>query len=409
EGGIDYPIGYVRWTERRNMQEFLRLIAAGSVKVGPLITHRIPIEHAGRAYEMISGKIQESYLGILLSYPGVESPNGSTVLPLKHASKTTAVTGALRLGVIGAGNFAKAVLLPRLAKSSGVSLTALATATGRNAKAIGEEYRFAWCTTDFNELIRNADIDAILIATRHDTHAQMTAAALGAGKSVFVEKPLAIDRAGLDEVEAAVGEHPDRLMVGFNRRFSPLSSTLKDFFAGASPLAITYRVNAGAIPADSWIQNAEGGGRIVGEVCHFIDYLQFLTNALPVEVFASASSAGQDTLSIVVSMSDGSVGNINYFATGDRGLTKERVEVFGGGRSAILDDFRTVEMWRDGKRKIVRKVTQEKGFNEELRAFLDAARSGGGMPISWSSLASTTLATLCIVESLGSGRPEAVN
>lgn len=408
EAGIDYPIGYVRWTEQRNMQEFLRLVGAGSVKIEPLITHRIPIEEAARAYEMISGKGQQPYLGILLTYPPQESAQ-SRVVSLRQGAARRPVIGALRLGVIGAGNFAKTVLLPRLAKLSDVHLTALATATGRNAKAIGEQYRFSWCTTDSGQLIGSSEVDAVVIATRHDTHAPMTAQAVAAGKAVFVEKPLAIDRDGLDEVSAAVGEFKGRVMVGFNRRFSPLSVSLKRCFEGVSPLAISYRVNAGAIPMVSWIQNAEGGGRIVGEVCHFVDYLQYLTDAMPVEVYASANSAGADTLAIIVRMSDGSVGNINYFATGDRGLAKERIEVFGGGRAAILDDFRTLEAWQDGRRHVTRSSRQEKGFDEELKVFLTAARSGGEMPIAWSSLVATTLATLRIADSLGSGRPEAVS
>jgi len=264
EAGVDYPIGYVRWTERRNMQEFLRLVAAKAVRLDQLITHRFPIIEAGRAYEIITGKICESYLGILLTYLD-ERSTGSKVVALNAGRGQQRVEGALRLGVIGGGNFAKSVLLPRLAKSADTTLVAIATATGRNAKAIGEQYGFQWCTTDYLELLHREEIDAVLIATRHDTHARMTAEALEAGKTVYVEKPLAIDRAGLDEVAAAVARTNGRVMVGFNRRFSPLSDTLREMFAGIRPLAITYRVNAGALPEESWIQGAEGGGRILGD------------------------------------------------------------------------------------------------------------------------------------------------
>ncbi|MFN0088102.1 MAG: bi-domain-containing oxidoreductase [Blastocatellia bacterium] len=400
EQGVDYPIGYVRWTERRNMQEFLRLVAARAVRLAPLITHRFPIEEAGTAYEIITGKRREPYMAVLLQY-AAEAP-GSKVVALS----ARAASGEIRLGVIGAGNFAKSVLLPRLAKSREVRLAGIATATGRNARAIGEQYGFGFCTTDYRELLSREEVNTILIATRHDTHARMTAESLRAGKNVFVEKPLAIDQEGLEEVRAAVnaaGETAPRLMVGFNRRFSPLSNELKSFFAGAGPLAVTYRVNAGEIPKESWVHAEEGGGRIVGEVCHFVDYLQFLTGSDPVEVFALAGASGVDTLSIVLKFSDGSIGGINYFATGDRGFPKERVEVYGGGRAAVLDDFRSLETWRDGKRAVTRRGSQEKGFDQELAAFLTAIRSGREMPISWQSLFLTTVTTLRIEESLRNG------
>ncbi len=405
ERGVDYPIGYVRWTERRNMQEFLRLVATKAVKLDRLITHRFPIEQAEQAYELITGKTTQGYLGILLTYPEAATGRAMNFVKLRE----TAARAELRLGVIGAGNFAKSVLLPRLAKFGGVSLVGLATTTGRTAKAVGEQFNFQFCSTDYGELLRRDDINAVLIATRHDTHATMTAEAIRAAKTVFVEKPLAISEAGLKEVIAAVEPTNGRVFVGFNRRFSSLSVELKNFFDGIEPLAVTYRVNAGEIPKESWIQQDEGGGRILGEVCHFVDYLQFLTGADPTEVFAYRSAAGTDTLSVVVKFADGSVGNINYFATGDRSFPKERIEVYGGGRTAVLDDFRQLEMWRDGKRKISRRMSQDKGFDQELAAFVESVRSGKAMPIEWRSLVMTTLATLRIEDSLRSGKPEAVN
>ncbi|MEP7337869.1 MAG: bi-domain-containing oxidoreductase [Acidobacteriota bacterium] len=409
ERGVDYPAGYVRWTERRNMQEFLRLLATKAVKLDRLITHRFPIARAEQAYEIITGKTPQNYLGILLIYTEADSKRGGNVVALSAQRKAADV----RLGVIGAGNFAKSVLLPRLAKMKGVNLIGLATATGRTAKAVGEQFGFEICTTDYRELLAREQINTVLIATRHDTHAQMAAEALQAGKTVYVEKPLAISEEGLNEVAAAIEQMQGRvmapIMVGFNRRFSSISSEFKQFFDGAGALAITYRVNAGEIPKESWIQQDEGGGRIVGEVCHFVDYLQFLTGADPVEVFAYQNASGIDTLSIVVKLSDGSIGNINYFASGDRSFPKERVEVYGGGRVAVLDDFRQLEMWRDGKRKVVKRMAQDKGFDQELTAFVEAVRGGGEMPIGWRSLALTTLATLRIEESLRSGKPEAIN
>jgi polar amino acid transport system substrate-binding protein len=450
ERGVDYPIGYVRWTERRNMQEFLRLVATKAVRLDRLITHRFPVAQAEQAYDIITGKTRQNYLGILLTYDGIAGKRGGNVVELVPSQKVADV----RLGVIGAGNFAKSVLLPRLAKMTGVSLVGLATATGRTVKAVGQQFGFDVCTTDYRDLLAHKDVNAVLVATRHDTHAAITADALRAGKTVLVEKPLAISEDGLEEVAAAIDQTQGRIMVGFNRRFSTLSEEtkqffdgvgplairedgleevaaaieqtrgrimvgfnrrfstlseeLKQFFDGAGPLAITYRINAGEVPKESWIQQDEGGGRILGEVCHFVDYLQFLTGAEPVEVFAYKSASGIDTSVIVVKLSDNSIGNINYFATGDRSFPKERVEVYGGGRVAALDDFRQLETWRGGKRKVVKRLAQDKGFDRELAAFVEAARGGGEMPIGWRSLALTTLACLRIEESLRSGRPEAL-
>jgi predicted dehydrogenase/threonine dehydrogenase-like Zn-dependent dehydrogenase len=402
EQGVDYPIGYVRWTERRNMQEFLRLVATKAVKLEPLITHRFPIAQAEQAYDIITGKTPQPYMGILLTY-AESAPPSTRLITLKQTARQAA---PVRLGMIGAGNFAKSILLPRLAKAEGVVLAGLATATGRNAKALGEQYGFGFCTTDYRELLDRAEINTVLIATRHDTHAKITAEALRAGKTVYVEKPLAISEDGLQEIAEAVAQSGEQLLVGFNRRYATLSSALKQHFENTGPLAITYRVNAGTVPKESWIQNEEGGGRILGEVCHFVDYLQFLTGAEPAEVFAYAVSA--DTLSIVMKLRDGSVGNINYFATGDRSFPKERIEVYGGGRVAVLDDFRILESWCDGKRKMTKRLAQDKGFDQELAAFVAAARAGSAMPIAWRSLYLTTRTTLKIEAALHSGQTEQI-
>jgi predicted dehydrogenase/threonine dehydrogenase-like Zn-dependent dehydrogenase len=406
ERGIDYPIGYVRWTERRNMQEFLRLVSTKAIVLDPLITHRFPIAQAETAYELIAGKNTEPYLGILLQY---DLTRGRVALSRTIPLNSRADVAELKLGLIGAGNFARSVLLPRLSRAKKISLIAIATATGRNAKATGEKYGFRFCTTDYRELLSHKEINTVFIATRHDTHARITAEAVRAGKTVYLEKPLAICEEGLHEVSEAVRRSNGRVMVGFNRRFSSLSSELKRFFDGAGALAITYRINAGAIPKESWIQGEEGGGRILGEVCHFVDYMQFLTDSEPIETFAYQSSNGMDTLSIVLKMSDGSIGNINYFATGDKSYPKERIEVYGGNRIAALDDFRALEMWKEGKRRVVKRMTQDKGFDMELSSFVHTALTGGDLPISWRSQVLTTVTTLKIVDALGSGRPEAVD
>jgi predicted dehydrogenase/NADPH:quinone reductase-like Zn-dependent oxidoreductase len=410
ERGIDYPIGYVRWTERRNMQEFLRLVAAKAVKIEPLITHRYQIAQADLAYGLIAGKSNagksnEGYLGILLQYAERDPAEVSKTIALKKRRGEAEV----KLGLIGAGNFARATLLPRLSRAENVSLVGIATATGRNAKTCGEKYGFRYCTTDYRELLASDEINTVFIATRHDTHAKMSAEAVGAGKTVFVEKPLAICEEGLNEVVGAVAQMEGRVMVGFNRRFSSLSSELKRFFYGIWPLAITYRINAGALPKESWIQGDEGGGRILGEVCHFVDYLLFLSDVEPVETFASKSSEGMDTLSVIIKLSDGSIGNINYFANGDRAFPKERIEVYGGNRIAVLDDFRSLEMWKRGKRKSVKRITQDKGFDREISSFLQAVMTGDEMPILWRQQVLATLTTMRIADSLGSGKPEKID
>ena len=393
------------------MQEFLRLIAAGAVKLDKLITHRFDISEAEAAYDIITGKTPQPYLGILLTYSAGSSHKRQSNIVVLREARTRAVSDVVSLGVIGAGNFAKAVLLPRLAKAAHLKLTGIATATGRNAKAIGEQYGFGFCTSDYRELLGSDNLNTVLIATRHDAHAPMTVEALRAGKTVYVEKPLATTEAGLHQIIEAVTETKGRVMVGFNRRFSSLAVELKEHFNQAGPLAITYRINAGAIPRESWIQNEEGGGRIVGEVCHFADFLQFLTGADPVEVFAYAAATDgglNDTLSLVIRFSDGSTGNINYFATGDKAFPKERIEVYGGGSVAVLDDFRVLETWRNGKRKVTKRLQQDKGFDQEIAAFIEAARKGAEMPISFRSLTLTTRVTLAIEESLRTGRPQTV-
>lgn len=405
ELGFDYPIGYVRWTERRNMEEFLRMVAAGAIDLGQLTTHRFPIDAAESAYRMIT-EGEQNYLGVLLQYASIEKRPLVRSVRLKE-KQTSASTGRVRLGMIGAGNFAKSVLLPRLKARRDCELSAVATATGRNATSTGSRFGFASATTDYHQVLNDPEIDAVIIATRHQSHSQIASEAIRAGKAVLVEKPLAIDLAGLEELQRAVEKADGRILVGYNRRYASLVIEMKKFLTdiGPAPLALNYRVNAGKIPPASWIQGDEGGGRIIGECGHFIDLMQSLTGADPVEVHAIHHPEGPDTFTCSISFSDGSIGSLSYFANGDRGLAKERLEVFSGARTAILDDFQSLELWRDGRRRRVRRFAVEKGFDGELAGFIQAVRSGGPMPISWSSLELTTLCTFAIEESLRTGRP----
>jgi polar amino acid transport system substrate-binding protein len=407
EGGNDYPIGYVRWTERRNMQEFLRLVATGQVTPSRLTTHRFHIAEAENAYGVITGKTSEPFAGVLLTYPEAATASSVRTLPLRNRQ---APAGAVGIGVIGAGNFARAVLLPRLAKASGVELVGIATATGMSSKATGDKFGFQYCTTEMQRLLDDNNVHVVVIATRHGSHSRFAAAALRAGKAVFLEKPLAIDEAGLQEVLEAQAATGGLLAVGFNRRFSPLAAALREGLPAGPARAITYRVNAGPIPADSWIHDPEeGGGRIIGEVCHFVDFAQFLTGDAPVEVCAYSVGGREgslhDTVTIALRFGNGSVASINYFATGDKSFPKERIEVFAGGTLGILDDFREMIVSRNGTRTRKRKLSQDKGFDQEIEAFLRSVREDVSPPIPLDSLVATTRATFAIEESLRSGAP----
>jgi predicted dehydrogenase len=403
--GRDYPIGYVRWTERRNMQEFLRLVARGDVTPSRLTTHRVPIDRAADAYEVITGATGETFLGVLLTYPDAPAPRVTRM----ELRAPRAPAGRAGIGFIGAGSFGKDVLLPRFRASEGAELVGIATATGLSARTTGDKFGFRYCTTDAQQLLVDTEIHGVVVATRHASHPHFTAQALRAGKAVFVEKPLAIDEAGLQQVLEAQAETGGLIAVGFNRRFSPLAERLRAEFAAAGPIAIQYRVNAGPIPGEHWIHDPEdGGGRIVGEVCHFLDFAQFLTGDEPVEVFAQAlggpAGATRDTLSIVLRFAGGSVASINYFATGDKSVPKEHVEVYGGGAVGILDDFRRLTIARGGKRQEWKPRTQEKGFDQEIAAFVAALR-GGPAPIPLESLVLTTRASFAVEEALRAGAP----
>lgn len=407
EKGHDYPIGYVRWTERRNMEEFLRLVAGGQVTPARLTTHRFDIGQAEKAYEIVTGEDRQPFLGVVLTYGDNAGTGAVRRMELRPRAGRD---GKVGVGFIGAGNFAKGVLLPRFQKTTDLSLVGVSTATGMNAKATGEKFGFAYCTTDTAQLLADDGIGAVVIATRHGSHARFAADALRAGKAVFVEKPLAIDEEGLALVMEAQAESGALLTVGFNRRFSPLVDEMRRFFTPGQPLAIQYRINSGPIPAGTWIHDPEdGGGRIIGEVCHFVDLAQALTGDEVVEVFAQSlggpTAELHDTVAITLRYRGGSIASINYFSTGDKSHPKEMVEVFGGGGIAVLDDFRTLTLTRNGKARKVKRLSQDKGFDQEVAAFVAAVRDGGQAPIPMDALVATTRATFAVEESLRTGLP----
>lgn len=404
QGGIDYPYAYVRWTENRNMEAFLRLAGDGSVDLNSLITHRIDIADAARAYELITGK-GEPFLGVVLQYPGA----GETAAAARRIEVTPApvASGAVRIGVLGAGNFARSVLLPAF-REAGAEMAGIAAATGVSARHAADRFQFRYCTTSSDEVLRDDSVNTIVIATRHDLHAAQTVRALEAGRHVFVEKPLCLDETELEAIRAAHEARDPRplLMVGFNRRFAPMSIRLREFMhAGGEPLLIHYRANGGFIPATEWVQGPQGGGRLVGEGVHFIDWAVWLTGDEPELVHAvAADDAGrysQDNVAVTIRFRRGSVLQLTYVASGDRAAGKERIEVHGGGRTALIEDFRRLELTAGGRRDVDRTwLRSDKGHRAAVRAFVDVVRTGGAPPIPFAEILTSMRATFAARESL---------
>lgn len=407
EKGNDYPIGYVRWTEKRNMEAFLRLVAERKINTDLLTTHRFKVADALEAYGLILNRDRERCCGVVLEYPGEAEAATAVQLPRTRA----AAPGELGVSFIGAGNFARGVLLPIVKRAAKVQLRGVAAATGLSARNAGEQFGFAYSTTDYQQILNDAESKIVFIATRHDSHARMAAEALRGGRHVFVEKPLATNIEGLREVVAAARDADGLLMVGYNRRFAPIAREIKERFSKrAGPMTIVYRVNAGQLPAEHWTHDGtEGGGRTIGEVCHFIDFVQFLTDALPERVTATGVPQGQsaglvdDSVIISLSMSDGSVASIVYTASGDNSVAKEHVEIFCDRSVARIDDFKSGVFIRGGKSAKLGGSSQDKGHAAEITAFLDAVRSGGDAPIGLDSLIATSLACFAAVDSVTSG------
>lgn len=408
ERGFDYPIAHVRWTEQRNLVAVLDLVADGALRVEPLVTHRFGIDQALAAYALITeGK--EPYLGVLLEYGAddEEARAPEPALALRSAPKSKERLG---VGLVGAGGFGQSVLLPALQAAGGFEPIAIVSAGGATARRIGEQYGFRQAVSSAEAVIQDADVDVVFVLTRHDLHAPFVVQALEAGKHVFTEKPLALSREQLDAIVKARDGAPGDVMVGFNRRFASLVASLQQHFADRKhPLVMTYRANAGFIPHDHWVHDpVEGGGRILGEACHFVDLLQHLAGAPPVRVSAECIAGGSkyrgdDNVIATLRFADGSIGTVIYTAAGDDRLPKERLEVFGEGGIAVLDDFRTLTLSRGGRGRTVKGAAQDKGFTEEMRRFLAAVRAGGPMPIPFEQSVASTRATIAIMESLRSG------
>jgi predicted dehydrogenase/threonine dehydrogenase-like Zn-dependent dehydrogenase len=411
EAGVDYPYGFVRWTEQRNIESFLGLLAGGKVRVAPLITHRFPVEKGADAYRLISGKDKKAqpFLGILLTYPKDSKPATAvrTGVGVGRAAEAK-LEGGVRLGILGAGNFATMVALPAIAGRKDVEKVSVVSAGGLSAKLAARKFGFARAAADPADVLNDPAINTVGIFTRHHLHAAQAAAALRNGKNVFCEKPLALNEDELRAVEQAWNKAAGRILaVGFNRRFAPMAVRMKNHIAATGePPVITIRVNAGTLPQSHWtLDPAQGGGRILGEACHFVDLMTFLADSLPVRVTAgNAPASGADTednFAAVMEFANGSVGSLVYSSAGDRSFGKERVEVFCGGNVAVLEDFRRLDIWRDGvHRSWQARLRQDKGHRAIWDAFLQSILDGGPAPIPVEELFAVTRATFALLRSM---------
>ncbi len=400
EKGIDYPYDLVRWTEQRNFEAFLGLIEEGKITPKALLTHTYDFDNALEAYDLLEGKIKEKYLGIVLKYKG--DLDLSQHRMVKRVERKT-LPNKIGIGLIGAGNFTKSVILPHLSKIDKYELVGLCTATGVSAQGIGKKYDFKYITTQSDEIFNNDEINAVVITTQHNTHASLVLKSIEAKKDCFVEKPLCIYESELDEIESAYA-YETIVQVGFNRRFSPMIQEMKKHIDGA--IAINYRVNAGVIPKDVWIQDREiGGGRIIGEVCHFIDTCSYLIGAEVESVYASVvekengSIPDEDNVNIVLNYSNGSTATIAYYAYGDSAMPKESIELFANGVSMRMNDFRELVIYQNGKEQKHKSANQDKGFKAEFEAFQEAIATREPA-ITIESIFNTTRATFRIVDSI---------
>ena len=410
EAGIDYPYAYVRWTEGRNMEAILDGMANGSIDPRKATTHVFPIDKAPEAYEVISGKT-EPFCGMLIEYPDKERDSvGSVAL---HHSFRAVDKDKIGIGIVGPGSFAQTFLLPPLKNDNRVYFSSVCTRSGLTASDTGERLGFRKAVGSLDELLKDEETHAVLIATRHNTHAESVISCLKAGKPVFVEKPLCLTKDQLKEIAALQKQKSSLIQVGFNRRFSKAAVAARKFIGeNHPPLTMMYRISAGHIPRDHWTQTEEGGGRIIGEACHFIDLLQFFAGANPVTVFAQSietkdrSLIPQDNTVVSIRFADGSVGSIGYFAEGGKSMPKERCEIIGGGRSAVIDNFSKVEFF--GKSKKQMKKFSGKGHSEEMVEFVSALKTGQPA-ISITSQIATTLASFAVLESIETGQPVLIN
>ena len=417
EGGQDYPFSYVRFTEQRNLESFLYLVQQGKVTPSALVSFRFPLEDALDAYSLLESG-PKNCVGILIDYPntGEWSKEKSKTIACSPAAKMS--KAGLGLGFLGAGGFANGVLLPALSKDKAVHFGGVCANSGKSAEQTASRHSFSYSTTDVDKVISDEAHSAIVVATRHGSHSELVCKSLLQGKHVFVEKPLCLNEEQLLDISNAIEEsqgfeQPPFLMVGFNRRFSPHAIELKQFFANRqAPMVISYRINAGNIPRDHWIQDPQdGGGRIIGEVCHFVDFCSALVDSAVTSVVANSISSDRvdlvahDSVVITIKYADGSLVTVQYLAEGNKDLPKERCEVFADGQSAVMDNFSTTTFF--GGRKRFREKNS-KGFKEELNAFVETCKKGGEWPIPWHSIVETHRVCFAAIDSLRTGAPVSI-
>ena len=409
--GQDYPIGYVRWTEQRNMQAFLDLASAGKLNLPLLTTHRFSIEEGEKAYDLVTGKVKEFSIGVLLTYDKGSMSEKTPDTPTNHRrTSPKQKAGKISFGLIGAGQFAKGILLPTFKAHKDVALTHIATAKGLTSIGAAQKYSLQQCA-DASEMLNNQDIDGVIISTRHNSHAHFVTQALEANKHSYVEKPLCLNEHELQQIEHALHTSKGSLMVGFNRRYSKHIAKAKTLFQGRKePLAMIYRVNAGRIPLDSeiaWVHDPQsGGGRIIGEICHFIDAMIAVSEALPISVhtshvsYASDKLSNEDTLSLNLTFDDGSIGTIHYFANGDKAYPKERFEIFGQERIAVIDNFRKTTLTKNNWTRSYRSLGQDKGFATMIKTYIAGCKNGTKTLIPFETLKAISLTSFAALDDL---------
>ena len=406
--GIDYPFGYVRWTENRNLEEFLRLISEKKIFLEPLITHRFPIENAIETYNNMLENKGGPYIGVILKYPNSTTKSDK----IKTINTKIKVEGNIQVGVIGAGLFGKALLIPALSKIQGITLHTITTSKGFNAYHIAKKYNFINASTDFKTILDDKQIQSVVILTPHSLHAKMVIESLKAGKHVFVEKPLCISEEELKEIDDTyqpLGLQKEHILfVGYNRRFSPHSAKIKDYLKNRKdPLMIYYRINAGFVPSDHWVHSEEeGGSRVIGEICHFVDLIMYFTDSIPTQIFAqkvsgnNKTTVNDDNVSIIIKFKDGSIGNIFYSASGDKAFSRERVEIYSEGNTLVIEDFKNSYLWLKGKNKRFKTMNQEMGYKEELTHFMNVIKGNEILKLTYDEIYYSTLTIFKINESI---------
>lgn len=404
EQGVDYPLSYVRWTEQRNLKTVIRLIEQRKITPERLITHRFNFNDSIDAYKLLTGETKEPHLGIILNYD--EDIKRERIIKISDKKKVSKI----ELALVGAGNFSQSIALPTL-KNLKVNLNSLVDYNSTISSHIGKKYQFNKISSSLEDILKDEKINTVMITTPHNSHARLVIECLKSNKNVFVEKPLAITEEDLKEIEKVYEKYPKHLMVGFNRRFSSHAKKIKEFMSdSATPLVMDYVISAGDIPQEHWVQNPDvGGGRIIGEVCHFLDFLQFVSDSAPRSIYAISLKTdnkifkNDDSIHISINYKNGSIGSITYHAVGDKSLPKEYFEASAGNKTVKMYNFYATEFYKDGHKSKYHSKGQDKGFAQEYQQFFDSIISNTPSPIPFESLYLTTLSTFRIIESIKTG------